>query len=265
MYKIREFSAMTGLSQSGVRFYEKQKLLKVHRDESGYRSFLPEDAFRLNSFRVLLGYGFSVNEAVAMLDVKQNSEGFINELAQKKEALQYEADLLKYRLIKINSALNFLNHEQGSEFSMVDMPDQIFIRASNDRDFSVSIENKQALAEYYRLLSITSCARIIKKSDFDNQNPTVKPSYMLTLHENESHRLSKETLEKTEKLILGKCIRYQRKATREESVKKESFNDLMTYLDSHGYQLRNDICLYPAFLNLDGEDSDIETLFVPVK
>jgi len=264
MYKINVFAAMTGLSQSSVRFYERQKLLTAHRDENGYRSFTPEDAFRSNSFRVLLQYGFSVNEAVAMLDIAQNSTDFVQTLTQKKEDLQYEADLLKYRLFKINSALSFLNHEQGSEFSLVDMPDQIYIRVSYGRDFTVSVENKQAIAEFYKLLSITSCVRIVKKGDFDNDSPTVDPSYMLTLNENESYRLSKETFLKTERLNLGKCIRYKRRATRLESVQKETFADLTEYLKSHGYQLRGDMMLFPSFLNLDGKGSDIETLYVPV-
>lgn len=45
MYRIREFSAMTGLSQSKIRFYEKRGFLLSHREENGYRVFTPEDAF----------------------------------------------------------------------------------------------------------------------------------------------------------------------------------------------------------------------------
>ena len=53
--------------------------------------------------------------------------------------------------------------------------------------------------------------------------------------------------------------------TRAESVRKEAFADLMAYLDDHGYTLRGDIILFPTFLNLDGNGSDVETLFVPVR
>ena len=58
MYRIREFSAMTGLSQSKIRFYEKRGFLLSHREENGYRVFTPEDAFRSNAFRMLLQHGF---------------------------------------------------------------------------------------------------------------------------------------------------------------------------------------------------------------
>ena len=53
--------------------------------------------------------------------------------------------------------------------------------------------------------------------------------------------------------------------TRAESVRKETFEDLFVYLDDHGYELRGDVILFPSFLNLDGNGSDIETLFAPVK
>ena len=63
---------------------------------------------------------------------------------------------------------------------------------------------------------------------------------------------------------MGKCIRFRRQATRTESVQKETFTSLFEHLDSHGYRVRNDIILFPSFLNLDGFGSDIETLYVPV-
>ena len=45
-YYIREFSNMTGLPQSKIRYYEKIGLFKVKRMKNGYRWFSPEDAFR---------------------------------------------------------------------------------------------------------------------------------------------------------------------------------------------------------------------------
>ena len=65
MYRMKEFSAMTGLPQSKIRFYEKHGLILSDRQENGYRVFTPEDAFKSNAFRVLLQYGFSIDEAVA--------------------------------------------------------------------------------------------------------------------------------------------------------------------------------------------------------
>ena len=51
MYRMKEFSAMTGLPQSKIRFYEKHGLILSDRQENGYRVFTPEDAFKSNAFR----------------------------------------------------------------------------------------------------------------------------------------------------------------------------------------------------------------------
>ena len=60
-------------------------------------------------------------------------------------------------------------------------------------------------------------------------------------------------------------MRFRRRVTRKQSVRKEAFADLFSYLDKHSLTLRGDLILFPSFLNLDGNGSDIETLFVPVR
>lgn len=57
MYRMKEFSAMTGLPQSKIRFYEKHGLILSDRQENGYRVFTPEDAFKSNAFRVRCNTG----------------------------------------------------------------------------------------------------------------------------------------------------------------------------------------------------------------
>ena len=42
MYRMKEFSAMTGLPQSKIRFYEKHGLILSDRQENGYRVFTLE-------------------------------------------------------------------------------------------------------------------------------------------------------------------------------------------------------------------------------
>lgn len=265
MYKIKEFAAMTGLSQSKIRFYEKHGLLLSNRQENGYRVFTPEDAFKSNAFRVLLQYGFSIDEAIKMLDAKQGTEEFEHSLKNQYAKLTQEADLIAYRLRRINDALDLIDLEPGLEFSLMDAPDQVYVSASVGRDFTPSLENEKTLAEFYSLLSITSCARILKKADFDNNEVIINPSYIITMPEQEKYRLSEESLTQVEYLYLGKCIRYQRTTTRNDGVKRKTFQELMSYLEDHGYQLRSDLILFPSFLNLDGQGSDVEILYVPIK
>lgn len=265
MYRIKEFAAMTGLPPSKIRFYEKHGLLVTNREENGYRVFSPEDAFRSNAFRVLLQYGFTVEQAVDMLDAEQDTDEFKRSLEDQQAKLRHEAELLRYRLAKIGSALELIDGGGQAAFTLMDAPDQLYVSASSGRDFGVSVDNEREIALFYNLLSITSCARIIAKHDFDAPGDTVDPSYVIAMPESEGHRLKGIDTAHVEHLCLGKCVRFRRRVTRAESVRKETFEDLFAYLDDHGYELRGDVILFPSFLNLDGDGSDIETLFVPVR
>ncbi|RDB68284.1 MerR family transcriptional regulator [Eggerthella sinensis] len=265
MYKIKEFAAMTGMPASKIRFYEKRGLFRGEREENGYRVFTPEDAFRSNAFRVLLQYGFTIDEAIEMIDAQQGTEAFRASLEEQRTKLQKEADLLRYRMAKLDSALGLIASGDEPDFTLMDAPDQLYVRASRGRDFSISVEHEREITEFYDLLSITSCARIIAKSDLENEQDTVNPDYINVMPVGEAHRLSHIDPAHVNRLCLGKCIRFRRRVTRAESVRKEAFADLMAYLDDHGYTLRGDIILFPTFLNLDGNGSDVETLFVPVR
>lgn len=64
------------VTEEGKRFTNENNqhgLVLSDRMENGYRVFTPEDAFRSNAFRVLLQYGFSISEAIEMLDAKQDT------------------------------------------------------------------------------------------------------------------------------------------------------------------------------------------------
>ena len=250
MYRMKQFAAMTGMTQSKIRFYEKHGLVLSDRMENGYRVFTPEDAFRSNAFRVLLQYGFSISEAIEMLDAKQDTAEFRESLQEQRQKLEHERILLDYRQRRIESVLDVLETDGKVDFKLVHIPDQLYVNASHGRDFTVSMENEKVLAEYYDLLSITSCARIITRENLLDSSPSVDPDYINTVSVGEEHFLSPYAREHV---------------TREESIQKETFDGLFEHLDAHGLTICGDILIMPTFLNLDGEGSDIEVLYVPVE
>ncbi|MEC4271898.1 MerR family transcriptional regulator [Adlercreutzia sp. R25] len=262
---MKQFAAMTGMTQSKIRFYEKHGLVLSDRTENGYRVFTPEDAFRSNAFRILLQYGFSISEAVAMLDAKQDTAEFRESLQEQRQKLERERILLDYRQRRIESVLDVLETDGKVDFKIVHIPDQLYVNASYGRDFTVSMENEKVLAEYYDLLSITSCARIISRDNLLDDSPAVDPDYINTLSVEEQHFLSDYAQEHVKRLELGRCLRFRRMVTREESIQKETFDNLFEYLEEHGLAIRSDILIMPMFLNLDGEGSDIEVLYVPIE
>lgn len=265
MYRMKQFAAMTGMTQSKIRFYEKHGLVLSDRMENGYRVFTPEDAFRANAFRVLLQYGFSVSEAVEMLDARQDTDEFRWSLQEQQARLRKEQVLLDYRQRRIRGVLEFLCSDEGLRFKEVDLPDHLYINASFGRDFSVSLENETVLAECYGLLSVVSCARIVRRDNLLDESDAVDPDYITTLSIEASDCLSDYARQHVKRLELGRCVRFGRRVTREESIWKETFNELFEYLGERSLEIRGDIMLMPSFLNLDGEGSDIEILYVPVR
>ena len=264
MYRMKQFAAMTGMTQSKIRFYEKHGLVLSDRMENGYRVFTPEDAFRSNAFRVLLQYGFSISEAIEMLDAKQDTAEFRESLQEQRQKLERERILLDYRQRRIESVLDVLETDGKVDFKLVHIPDQLYVNASHGRDFTVSMENEKVLAECYDLLSITSCARIITRENLLDDSPAVDPDYINTVSVGEEHFLSPYAREHVKRLRLGRCLRFRRMVTREESIQKETFDGLFEHLDAHGLTICGDILIMPTFLNLDGEGSDIEVLYVPM-
>lgn len=264
-YKISEFAAMVGLPQSKIRFYEKYGLFDGKRSENGYRYYTPEDAFRVNAFRMLLQYGFTVEQAIEMLDQKQSGEVFLCSLKKQKRCLNQEMQLLSYRLERLDYAMRMINSELSSNFEVTDLEDYLYIHASYGRDFSVSVENADVIAQFVELLSITSYTRIISREDFLDEKDSVNPSYVTAIPFGEAYRLADAKDPRLRRLKLGKCLRFRRRATRAESVKKATFKEALAYLEDHGYQVRDDLVIFPSFLNLDGEGQDVETVVIPIK
>lgn len=278
-YTIGTFADMVGLPQSKVRFYERSGLLPVRKLENGYRYFLPEDAFRMNEFRVLRSYGFSVEDAIRLLEEKQSGVAFTQSLCAQREQLLLEQERLKNRIENIDRTLNLIatgdqllhqdvrllnDIEQGERFSIVDQIDILYVRASHGRDFSISTRNAQALNEFVHLLPKARYLRIIRQSCFDDDSPTVDPDYIVGIHVTDRSILQSSPMDQLELLRLGRCLCYIRRESRETSVLKKTFDPVFTYLREHGYRLRGDMLIMPTFLNLDGQGQDVELVYAPI-
>jgi len=265
MYKISEFAKMTGLSQSKIRFYEKNKLLHVRKDVNGYRYFTRWDAFRVNAFRILLQYGFTVEKAINMLDERQSGDLFINSLENKKDELLKQIEIMKCRVNKLDSVITLLKEGYENNFEIVDMEDYLYVLASNGIDFSISAKNEKTIAQFGELLSVTSYARIIMMDELIGDNEVINPSYTFAIPISKEIFLGQYDKSQVNRLKLGKCIRYYRKETRENSEKLESFNEIFNFMKINNYSINGDILLLPTFLNLDENGSDIEVLYIPIK
>lgn len=282
-YRIGEFAAMTGMSASRIRFYERAGLFPGQKEENGYRYFTARDAFRANAFRVLLQYGFTVEQAIDMIDARQNSADFRCSLVAQHEALRRQAELLRYRTERIERALELIelseggpdgvasgqqgtvdNLQAGAGFAVVDMEDWVYVEASRGSDFSISVDNAEVIAHFYSLLNVTHCVRLISTTELLGEGPTVTPSYAIAMRAHEAWRIDEQDRPRVRRLVMGKCLCARRMLTRAQSLHRESYEPMLDYLRTHGYRARGDGLLLPGFLNLDGEGSDVETIYLPI-
>lgn len=151
------------VTEEGKRFTNENNqhgLVLSDRMENGYRVFTPKDAFRSNAFRVLLQYGFSISEAIEMLDAKQDTAEFRESLQEQRQKLERERILLDYRQRRIESMLDVLETDGKVDFKLVHIPDQLYLNASHGRDFTVSMENEKVLAS----TTICSASRAARAS-----------------------------------------------------------------------------------------------------
>ena len=105
-YKIKEVSEITNISQSKIRYYEKEGLLpEFKRDKNNIRVFSEKDIELLNLIRCLRNIGMSVKESRTNLDIlsdSSNNQLAINILMEHRSKLEEQRKILKNYIEKIN-------------------------------------------------------------------------------------------------------------------------------------------------------------------
>lgn len=105
-YKIKEVSEITNISQSKIRYYEKEGLLpEFKRDKNNIRVFSEKDIELLNLIRCLRNIGMSVKEIRTNLDIlsdSRNNQLAINILMEHRSKLEEQRKILKNYIEKIN-------------------------------------------------------------------------------------------------------------------------------------------------------------------
>ncbi|MFR9069265.1 MAG: MerR family transcriptional regulator [Paraclostridium sp.] len=105
-YKIKEVSKITNISQSKIRYYEKEGLLpEFKRDKNNIRVFSEKDIELLNLIRCLRNIGMSVKEIRTNLDIladKGNNQLAINILIEHRNKLEEQRKILQNHIDKIN-------------------------------------------------------------------------------------------------------------------------------------------------------------------
>ncbi len=105
-YKIKEVSEITNISQSKIRYYEKQGLLaEFKRYKNNIRVFSEKDIELLNLIRCLRNVGMSIKEIRTNLDIltdSNNNQLAITILIEHRNKLEEQRKILKKQIEKIN-------------------------------------------------------------------------------------------------------------------------------------------------------------------
>ena len=94
MMRINEVAEQLGLSQRALKYYEKEGLLEVRRDENGYRNYSAQDLERLKKISLYRKLGIAIKDIESLLNTEDPAR--LREiLAQKRDQLQQDQTQLQ--------------------------------------------------------------------------------------------------------------------------------------------------------------------------
>ena len=128
--KIGELSAKAGVNVQTIRFYEREKLLRIPlRTQSGYRIFAEADLERVRFIKDSQQLGFALKEIKELLEIHESAKAFASGKRSKSKEWEKAFRIAKERLALINQKIEFLKvlkrplaavlEQPGSEKTMV--------------------------------------------------------------------------------------------------------------------------------------------------
>lgn len=92
--RINEAAEQLGLSQRALKYYEKEGLLEVRRDENGYRNYNAQDLERLKKISLYRKLGIAIKDIESLLNTEDPAR--LREiLAQKRDQLRQDQTQLQ--------------------------------------------------------------------------------------------------------------------------------------------------------------------------
>lgn len=121
MYRIGEFSNMTGLSIRTLRYYDEIGLLVPKIDEwTGYREYTDQNFEEVKYIKILKFLGYSLDE---IIEAKQAFT--IDILKNKREELERNKDLIECQLEYLNLLESGMNEQSISQDDVVKLTKNI--------------------------------------------------------------------------------------------------------------------------------------------
>ncbi|MBQ8292506.1 MAG: MerR family transcriptional regulator [Bacilli bacterium] len=134
--KIKEVEELLSISRSNIRFYEKEGLLKVERQNNNYREYNEKDIEMLKKILILRKLGFTIEEIKDLQEEKSDfhivTRANVERLEKQIECLKGALEINK-SLLKNNISYKEINQEElWDEIIKVENKGQKFVDICKD-------------------------------------------------------------------------------------------------------------------------------------
>ena len=120
-YSIGEFSKIVGLSEHTLRFYEKEGLIKVNRDENNVRIYSDENKLWIESLLHLKNTGMSLKNMKQFAMWGHIGDATMKErlalLKNHRKKVVEDLEKLSQSLKHLDNKINYYENELGDCFS----------------------------------------------------------------------------------------------------------------------------------------------------
>ncbi len=122
--KIGELSAKAGVNVQTIRFYEREKLLRIPlRTQSGYRTFSKADLERVLFIKDSQRLGFALKEIKELLKIHESAKAFAGSRRSESKEWEKAFRIAKERLALINQKIEFLKLLRKPLVAVLERPD----------------------------------------------------------------------------------------------------------------------------------------------
>ncbi len=107
-YKISQISALSGLTERTIRYYEEEKIITPERTSGGQRIYKDEHLVYLKRVTELKKLGFQLSEIKKIFELKRSDENGSKRRAELIAAYKAKLDDDKRKLERLNSHISEL-------------------------------------------------------------------------------------------------------------------------------------------------------------
>jgi DNA-binding transcriptional MerR regulator len=120
-YSIGEFSKIVGVSEHTLRYYEKEGLIKVNRDENNVRVYSDKDKLWVETLLHLKKSGMSLKDMKQFIMWGYMGDETMEErlalLKNHRKKVEEEFEKIRQSLEFLDTKINFYENELGNCFS----------------------------------------------------------------------------------------------------------------------------------------------------